>query len=562
MVDLPLNMQDSFPYRHRFISPEDVKKLLPIIANHEPTFIHQTYTIKNMKKTMDGKILLVDAYSLEDILSGAFTDTVRVKCKRKDELLSPFDYWEKHQSEPEFEGDVEKQNDLLFEKCCGCGVFRPKIMVDMVKYLKSTSVLDFSAGWGDRLIAAVALEIPYVGVDPNQDLTEGYHNIIQLANNPEEYVMVCSPFQTAVIPTRNYDLVFTSPPYFDLEEYSNYEGDSLQHKPSLDAWKTSFLYPSLDKAWDALCVGGHMVVVVNDTPTAKYTEDMLQYCKTLPGVGELEVISYAHQNLKGHLSSPQPMWMWKKGPQPKHRFTLNPPVVVEHFGDLGVNVIRDDYLIGGTKQRCLDVYLNSFSQKEIVYVGPATGYAQIALAYVCSLIKKTAVLFLQHHNQHLPPLTQRTKAYNPVIYVHQDKLSNIKKKAQAYIQGKDAVLLPFGLGSPEYQHLLSCALKEALKGCNVPLKVYLPLGSGTLTRALGTIWDSTELHVVRVGMQVYSEDYEKGVKDRMVVHDATIKYKFNQATTILPPYPSLKSYDAKVWEFVQGEGCVWNVGCD
>ena len=49
----------------------------------------------------------------------------------------------------------------------------------LIKKIKATKVLDFTAGWGARLIAAMALDIDYTGIDANKALKPGYDKIIK-----------------------------------------------------------------------------------------------------------------------------------------------------------------------------------------------------------------------------------------------------------------------------------------------------------------------------------------------------------------------------------------------
>ncbi len=72
---------------------------------------------------------------------------------------------------------------------------------------------------------------------------------------------------------------------------------------------------------------------------------------------------------------------------------LPPPVVEEHDGFL---VVRDDLIGGGSKMRFADYLIRSQPEiKEWVYgSSPATGYAQISLAHLCTKYDKKAVVFM------------------------------------------------------------------------------------------------------------------------------------------------------------------------
>lgn len=53
-----------------------------------------------------------------------------------------------------------------------------------------------------------------------------------------------------------------------------------------------------------------------------------------------------------------------------------------------MHVVRDDYLIGGTKQRALAQLLLHNPCSEFVYAGPVYGFAQIALSYCAKVLGK------------------------------------------------------------------------------------------------------------------------------------------------------------------------------
>ena len=48
--------------------------------------------------------------------------------------------------------------------------FPPFLAGQIYKYFDATNILDPYAGWGDRCIAAMALDINYIGIDSNTHL--------------------------------------------------------------------------------------------------------------------------------------------------------------------------------------------------------------------------------------------------------------------------------------------------------------------------------------------------------------------------------------------------------
>ena len=102
---------------------------------------------------------------------------------------------------------------------------RPAAAACAYKKNKAKKVLDFTAGWGARLIAAMALDIDYTGIDANKALKPGYDKIIKTLSpySKSKVKMIFKKAETVDISKLKYDFVFTSPPYEYLEVYENME---------------------------------------------------------------------------------------------------------------------------------------------------------------------------------------------------------------------------------------------------------------------------------------------------------------------------------------------------
>ncbi len=137
---------------------------------------------------------------------------------------------------------------------------------------------DPSAGWGGRILGAMSSlkRIHYIGTDPNTDnfidelgisryeYVASFFNSEVLVTNPfweedkntyhlfqdgSEFIGNNPDFQTY---KGNLDLVFTSPPYFDREQYSEDEEQSFKLYPKYDSWRDGFLKPTLVNAYESL----------------------------------------------------------------------------------------------------------------------------------------------------------------------------------------------------------------------------------------------------------------------------------------------------------------------
>ena len=54
---------------------------------------------------------------------------------------------------------------------------RPAYAMNMYKAHGATRVLDITAGWGARMVGAMAADIDYIGIDSNQKLKPAYNKI-------------------------------------------------------------------------------------------------------------------------------------------------------------------------------------------------------------------------------------------------------------------------------------------------------------------------------------------------------------------------------------------------
>ncbi len=154
-------------------------------------------------------------------------------------------------------GSLLKLQYNLFQLYYGAVNQFPPSMAKYIynKYKPRKAILDFSAGWGGRALAALSLGIPYIGIDTNKALKPGYEAMHRLYQPDADIRMYWQPSETVDFSKLDYDLVFTSPPYFMIEEYKgmkSYEGK----KNFID----TFFVPVVKSAYAHLPVGGVMAL--------------------------------------------------------------------------------------------------------------------------------------------------------------------------------------------------------------------------------------------------------------------------------------------------------------
>ena len=133
-------------------------------------------------------------------------------------------------------------------------IFKPIIAMDIYCRFNPTSVLDMTMGWGGRLVGACALNIPkYTGIDLNMSLKKPYEDMVKVLKEHSS-TKITLMFKDALkvdYSKLDYDLVLTSPPYYNVEIY---EGTK---RMSEEEWDKTFYEPLFKKSWAGLKEGGH-----------------------------------------------------------------------------------------------------------------------------------------------------------------------------------------------------------------------------------------------------------------------------------------------------------------
>jgi tRNA G10 N-methylase Trm11 len=132
--------------------------------------------------------------------------------------------------------------------------------MEIYQRFKPNSVLDPTCGWGGRMVGAVVSKVPhYIGIDLNQNLKEPYKNMISNIPNIEtviETYIGCDAV-TFDYSKLNYDMIFTSPPYFNIELYP------YTNKKTKQEWIDNFYKPLFLKTFEHLLVGGWMCINIS-----------------------------------------------------------------------------------------------------------------------------------------------------------------------------------------------------------------------------------------------------------------------------------------------------------
>lgn len=136
--------------------------------------------------------------------------------------------------------------------------FKPLNARAIVEYLCPVlwgNVYDYSAGYGGRLlgIATSKMRYNYTGIDPNTE-TIGYLHylndlIYDTVGNRGTLVQTVSEEHQ---PDGLVDLAFSSPPYFNLEKYSDEPTQCMNRYTTLDEWFDGYAAPTMKNVMSSL----------------------------------------------------------------------------------------------------------------------------------------------------------------------------------------------------------------------------------------------------------------------------------------------------------------------
>ena len=318
------SLEDNFPYRKYFMPPfKEMFSRLQIYANNI-----ETNTKPSSDYLYEVERTFPEDYDLTDSLVDHFVEQIRVDCAERDDSnknsnktkhdsnktnsqSTPQEIWKLNQESfllkintninfylnDDSSNDsnkmqkVKELREMVYNKARGCNIFNAALGVFLFKQFKATSLLDCTAGWGDRLIAAIAADVHfYRGWDTNTKLQPVYEQIVKTCSlnsksnlidskitpEPFNWKITPEPFDWKITPEpfekstdffpnnelyQKFDVAFLSPPFYDKEMY---EGDntSTTNYPNINQWYIQFYNPMFLRATLAVKVGGYILAYI------------------------------------------------------------------------------------------------------------------------------------------------------------------------------------------------------------------------------------------------------------------------------------------------------------
>jgi DNA modification methylase len=202
---------------------------------HNKTELMEDYN--NLKKNIENvkKSSTILNKNVGRKCSNVFFQYERMKTRSQNKI-SCYDFWNKKKSTTiaKYMKTKSNSNDVFaainFLNHCP-SQFPPFTACQIYKYFNAKKVLDPFAGWGDRCIAAMSMDVDYTGIDSNTHLKPAYSKMIKYFPSKSRVKMIYKRCETVNLDNIDFDFVLTSPPYWRkkdnllLEEYHNTEKD-------------------------------------------------------------------------------------------------------------------------------------------------------------------------------------------------------------------------------------------------------------------------------------------------------------------------------------------------
>ncbi len=248
---------------------------------------------------------------------------------------------------------------------------------------------------------------------------------------------------------------------------------------------------------------------------------------------------------------------------------------LESVGGLKFWVLRDDKLLGGTKQRAAQHYVRIEMEKgkqTFCYASPFAGFAQVALAVCCQALKVDCVIFAERDQTvgetQAHAFSKLAQSFGAELYLFSD-LKTAHEAATRYAsQADDRLNIPLGFDSPVFNHFLQVEIgkiwTEVCCSAGEIERVWLPVGSGTLTRAVRRVFPShVRLECLNVHVLPSSDHRIASLSGLPNTSLRSVPEKFAEGPSVEAPLPSNRHYDAKLWNFLRQEAqpndLWWNV---
>lgn len=184
-------------------------------------------------------------------------------------------------------------------------------------------------GFGSRMSGALLSGNNYCGFDPNRTLFKqlvAYKNFLT-KNGVIEPSRRCGLYNHGSEIHRPeldglFDVSFTSPPYFNLEKYSDDDSESTKNYNNYQAWVDYFVIPTVTNTYMYLKVGGYaMINIKNINKSNPCYDDFFKAFSSINGFEFVEELDMSfnkkqygkqYNDEKGVIKNSEPIMVFRK----------------------------------------------------------------------------------------------------------------------------------------------------------------------------------------------------------------------------------------------------------
>lgn len=211
------------------------------------------------------------------------------ECKRKG-LLSPVELWNNEKFIRELTLNRLNHANRLTGSSLRVGIkllskavtnFKPTIAKFLYGvYSPNGRILDYSCGFGSRMLAAMSLDMEYWGCEPNLKTFYNLNKFGSFLKNSTKgsFFITSSGSEEAPLKEGYFDFAFSSPPFFDYEIYSQDLGQSIMKFPVYDDWLIKFWKKTIENCIISLIPNGHFGACVSINKHGPLIESTKQFC--------------------------------------------------------------------------------------------------------------------------------------------------------------------------------------------------------------------------------------------------------------------------------------------
>jgi len=329
-----LIIAENIPFPYVKINPLSLKDSFSELKNLDTYSLIKEGKWENSKVKIDypftfnGKFIYIGKSRIGRPCSNYFFQELRMEVDIEGKN-SPLNRWTnpKHRKMFKF---LEHRHDVDHRALLACltfyGSMATQFSTSSAKILyeitQARNILDFCGGWGDRLTGAIATKnvISYTGIDPNTSLHPKYEALSKFYKHNKKTKFICSPAEDVEFEPNQFDVIFTSPPYFDLEIYSYEETQSSSRYKNIDSWLEGFLFKVINKCYTWLEADGRLLLNISDFRGIYFCQKMIEYAISIgfkfEGIIGYEISQRPGTNQPLDITAGEPIFIFSKGNPP------------------------------------------------------------------------------------------------------------------------------------------------------------------------------------------------------------------------------------------------------